>query len=265
MKYLTGFFLSLLFTGNLFASMLCDSSCKLSITFPDGGSIEAVESITVTFGDGGFVDDGIVVTGYSAGDTLSLSVGESLVFHDEAAIELGNGGNIDYSDILIISNGVMELSAVGASEKILIYDITLLGSVSLNISSNVDVVENGSFHIFSSPVTISAASVFTNNGEVSGLFEFESATLALDSKTYDLEGVILIEVEGPLTITSNEVEITTGSSLTVGAAGEVSATDNLEPAAASGEAGVINILSLFSISILMLTLRFQRISNKKYI
>ena len=49
MKYLTGLFSALLFSGNLFAANLCDSSCDLSITFPDGGSIEAMKLLLGRF------------------------------------------------------------------------------------------------------------------------------------------------------------------------------------------------------------------------
>lgn len=265
MKYLTGFFLPLLFTSNLLASNLCDSSCDLSITFPDGGSIEAVDALTVTFGDGGFVNNGIVITGYSTGDVLSLSAGESIDFQGNGSFELGSGGNIDYSDILIISNGAMDLAAVEGNKKVLIYDMTLLGSAALNISSGVDVAENGSFHIFSGPVTASTDLAFTNYGSVSGLFEFENATLTLDNETYDITGSVLIEADGQLTMTSKEVVIKQATIVTDDAPEDVSATDGSEPASASGGAGMINLLSLFVLSVLLLSLRLQSVSSKKKI
>lgn len=264
MKYLTGYLLSLFFSSNLFASNLCDSFCDLSITFPDGGSIEAVETLTVTFGDGAFVNNGVVITGYSAGDVLSLSAGESIDFQGNGSFELGSGGNIDYSDILIISNGVMNLAAVEGYKKVFIYDMTLLGSAALNISSGVDVAENGSFHIFSGPVTASTELAFTNYGSVSGLFNFENATLTLDRETYDITGSVLIEADdGQLTMTSNEVVINAAASVTTGTPGEESITDGSELVSASGGAGLINLLSLSVISVLLVLLRLQSVSSKK--
>jgi hypothetical protein len=263
MKYLTGYLLSLFFSSTLFASNLCDSFCDLSITFPDGGSIEAVEMLTVTFGDGAFVNNGTVITGYSAGDVLSLSAGESIDFQGNGSFELGSGGNIDYSDILIISNGVMDLAAVEGNKKVSIYDMTLLGSAALNISSSVDVAENGSFHIFSGPVTTSTELAFTSYGSVSGLFDFEQATLTLDKETYDITGSVLIEVDGQLTMTSKEVVINTASPVTTGTPGEESITDGSELASASGGAGLINLLSLSVMFVLMVSLRLQSVSSKK--
>ena len=87
MKYLTGLLLPLLFSSNLLASDLCDSSCDLSITFPDGGSIEAVKDIEIEFGTGGYITNNGVTTGYSKGDDLELDSGESLRLQDFISLE----------------------------------------------------------------------------------------------------------------------------------------------------------------------------------
>jgi len=267
MKYLTGILLSFFFTNNLFASNLCDSSCDLSITFPDGGSIAAVEALTITFGDGAFVNNGVVITGYSVGDVLSLSAGETINFQNNGLFELG-GGNIDYSDILIISNGVMNLAAVEGDKKIFIYDMTLLGSAALNVSSDVEVNENSSFHIFSGLVTVSTGSAITNDGSVSGLFVFENATLTLDDEIFDITGSVLIEADGQLTLTSKEVVINeTAAVASVVSPGEAgvkeSGTVDSGLASASVGAGLINLSSMLFMSIMLASLRFQSLSSKK--
>ena len=80
MKYLAGLFFSLLMAHVAHAGKLCESSCDaLTISFPDGGSIEAVEALSFQFGDGGVLNDGSVTTGYSSGDLLSLAAGETLL------------------------------------------------------------------------------------------------------------------------------------------------------------------------------------------
>ena len=67
------FFLVLLGTGSTRAGDLCDSDCQLSISFPSGGSIEAIEALTITFGDSGLVDTSGSVTAYLVGQTLDVN------------------------------------------------------------------------------------------------------------------------------------------------------------------------------------------------
>jgi hypothetical protein len=267
MKYLTGFLLSFFFANNLFASNLCDSSCDLSITFPDGGSIAAVEALSITFGEGAFVNNGVVITGYSAGDVLSLSAGEIINFQNNGSFELG-GGNIDYSDILIISNGVVNLAAVEGDKKIFIYNMTLLGSAALNVSSDVEVNENGLLHIFGGLVTVSTGSAITNDGSVSGLFVFEKATLTFEDEIFDITSSVLIEVDGQLSLTSKEVVINemaaTASEVSPGEAGvKESATVDSESVSASAGAGLISLSSMLFMSVLLVSLRPQSLSSKK--
>ena len=205
MKYLSGFLLPLFFTSNLFASNLCDSSCELTITFPDGGSIEAVESLTVTFGDGGYVNDGVVVTGFSEGDTLSLVPEEGIVFQANGSFHLGDGGNIDYSDVVIITNGFMDLAAVQGSEEVLVQNITLLGDAILTISSDFVIVENGSFHFFNGQVIVAEDLTFTNYGSFGGLSGIESVVLSIQDESYDITNSVLVQADSEITMTSEEV------------------------------------------------------------
>ena len=286
MKLISALLLLLAFSSNLYASNLCDASCDISITFPDGGSIEAAEALSITFGDGGYINNGVVITGYSAGDVLSLSAGESIDFQNNGSFETGSGGNVDYADIMIITNGTMDLAAVEGSETISIQDMTILGRAAVTISSNVEVAENGTFYVFSGPVSISSDLVFTNNGSVSGSFEFESATLSLGNDSFDFSGPVLIEVDGPLSITSRSgvigsptaasviVSVPSDDADTSGASEMLSASETSEetivsrtseevPASGLQEAqaasgGSLNLPALFIALLLLITNRIVR-------
>jgi hypothetical protein len=276
MKYLAGILFSLFLIGPASAANLCDSSCELSVSFPDGGSIEAVKDLTITFGDGGYINNGSVVTGYSAGDVVTLSAGESIDFQANGEFQLGNG-NIDYSDVLIISNGVMQLAAVDGQSKVYIHDMTLLGEASLNISSDFEVVEGGAFHIFSGPVTASSDLVFVNNGSVSGMFVFDNATMSIEEENYQITGAVLIEADRLLTMESvqtsysdtTEIVIATipKASASVDEGGAEDGVDNSAAAStsdsastsasASGGSGMIGIASLFGVALLLSVGRFK--------
>ncbi len=147
MKYLVSllFILSLFHNAN--AGNLCDEFCEFVITFPDGGAIDAVETLTITFGDGGFVNDGVVTTGYAVGEVLLLAAGESLVFSNDGVLTLGAGGNIDYIDMVLSSSGNASLTALGGTESINIIEKLTL-SDGLNFTFNGDVINiDGTLHI----------------------------------------------------------------------------------------------------------------------
>lgn len=132
MKYLIGLFFSILLLPNVQAAPLCDASCEFVITFPEGGSIEAVEPLTFTFGDGGLID-GVVTTSYAAGNTVQLSAGESIAFDAGGQMILGNGGNIDYTNMTIRSSGSARLKATGGTETIFIDRLTFAGGLSITL------------------------------------------------------------------------------------------------------------------------------------
>jgi hypothetical protein len=281
MKYLIGLFVSFLLAGNLFAENLCDSSCNLTISFPEGGAIEAVEPLTIKFGDGGFINDGLITVAYPAGKTRSLTTGESIDFQSGGSFDLGYGGNIDYSDIIVQSSGAMDLSAVGGSSKVLIQDMTLLGGCSLNISSDIEVVETGLFHIFDGLVTASSDLLFTNHGSVSGLFDFENATLTLEEKDFDVTGGVLVEVDGQVTMNSRAVVISpveldgsgpaSDTVVPVDEARDVSAsaadpsTTTVAEGGAGGGSGAVNFVSVLILSLLLLVSRYQIFGSRRHI
>ena len=152
MKYLAGLFFSFLFTHNVFADSLCDASCELIITFPDGGSIEATESLTITFGTGGVLNPGAAGTvnanpqpadiDFSAGGSLPLAQGESITFDSNASIALGVGGNIDYSNMLLNSTGGASIKAVGGTGTITIANLVVSGGLNITLDA-INIVING--------------------------------------------------------------------------------------------------------------------------
>ena len=155
MKYLAGFLFSLLITNSALATGfvdLCDASCDLLITFPDGGSIVADEDLTLIFGTGGELrlgDTGTVNVNpqplsldFSTGGTLALAKGESITFDTGGSIVLGWGGNISYTNISINSAGGFSVKAVGNTEKIVINNVTISGSLITLTAKLIDVIGN---------------------------------------------------------------------------------------------------------------------------
>ena len=139
------------------------ASCDFVITFPDGGSIEATQALTITFGAGGALNLGATGTvntnpqpislDYSAGGSLVLAPGESITFDDNGSMLLGTGGNIDYTDIVFISTGGANLTAVSGTKSIVIEKIVINGG--LNITLNAEIVSNnGSIEINASALSL---------------------------------------------------------------------------------------------------------------
>ena len=105
-------------TTNAYSSNLCDEQCTLVIDFPSGGSIEANSPVVITFGDSGLVQTPVTSTAYLAGETISLNAGESIIFFDGGHFDIGDAGNIDYTNLTITTDGTIDLSATGGSESL---------------------------------------------------------------------------------------------------------------------------------------------------
>ncbi len=281
MKYLTGLLLPLLFSSNLLASDLCDSFCDLSITFPDGGSIEAVKDIEIEFGTGGYITNNGVTTGYSRGDDLELDSGDSIVFSAGGKLVLGEGGNIDHSEMTISSNGVMNLAAVGGKKKVEIRDLNLLGNLTLNMSSDFTVTKHRLFYIESGSVVALTDLVFKNDGYVYGQFVFGDAILIQGRKKTEFSGEVFLEsyqkfkiisvvvadepvIEEPSVIVEPP-EVVELPVVPVDIGGDVAATDSVTPGSTSDSAieptahgvagGFISMLSVLTVSVLLLITR----------
>lgn len=100
------------------AANLCDAECALTIDFPSGGYLEATEALTITFGDSGLIDTVSSVTAYLDGEILTLNRGDRLEFGAGGRFDIGSSGNIDYTDLLIHTNGVINLDTVGGLEAL---------------------------------------------------------------------------------------------------------------------------------------------------
>lgn len=156
MKNLAYLFLSFLFAQSIYAGNLCDASCELTITFPDGGSIDAVEVLTLSFGTSGELVLGAagtintavqpVSTDYLLGGSLVLAKGESITFGGGGYIVLGDAGNIDHLDMAINSSGNASLQAVGGTETITIESLAIGGGLNITLEAK-HVIVNGSLEI----------------------------------------------------------------------------------------------------------------------
>jgi len=164
MKSLFSLIFLFLFSNLVLATNLCDTSCNLTISFPSGGSIEATEALTFTFGTGGVLDLGATgtinaavqpaSTDFSAGGTLALTAGESITFDAGGSLDLGTGGNIDHTNMSIDTTGDITIEATGIAGTITISDMSIAdGTISINSDA---IVENS--------LTISGDATFSGTG-----------------------------------------------------------------------------------------------------
>jgi len=182
MKYLVSLFF-LLFAHNIYATTLCDDSCELIITFPDGGSIIAVNTLTISFGEGGYIDDGAVTTGYAAGEMIVLAAADTVLFNNEGVFNLGTGGNIEYTAMEFNSTGGASLTATGGTESIFIEDVTFSGGINITLNASV-VSVTGTLSTESGSVMIMVA----DTGGVTPSFcsvQDAAATLTISTVTID--------------------------------------------------------------------------------
>lgn len=124
------------------AANLCDSDCLLSISFPSGGSIAAIEPLTISFGNSGLLDTSGSVTAYVDGETLSLNAGDSISFGTAGSFDIGTGGNIAFTDLRITTDGDLMLSATGGAERVQIQaasKLTLSGGGYFEVGSSIEV------------------------------------------------------------------------------------------------------------------------------
>jgi len=189
-------------TQPVFATNLCDSGCDLQISFPDGGTIEATEPLTLFFGSNGNLSLGETGTinnaiqpaslDYSSGGSLSLAAGESIQFDINGSLTLGDyGGNINYTRISIQGSFIADITAIEGTQSIYLSQLTLTGDSTFNLSaqnieiSNIDSIgsltingdENSEFSILG---PINAYSLEISGGASSDLFiigDISSASL----------------------------------------------------------------------------------------
>jgi len=193
----------LLISQPIFATNLCDNSCELTITFPDGGSIEATEPLTFTFGTGGLLNLGETGTvnttiqqssiDYSTGGTLSLSTGESISFDSNGSLDLGSGGNFDYTSISISGPITANISAMDGTETVSLSSLIIFGDSTFNFDAKLieilDLTSDSSVTINGSDTdnsfiigSVSVQTLNLNGGSGSDTFDI-SSTLPYGSNT----------------------------------------------------------------------------------
>lgn len=168
---------------------LCNQNCLLSISFPNGGSIEAVEALSITFGDGGLVDTAGSVTAYVAGETLTLNAGDSLDFGSGGSFDIGNAGNIDYTNMAITTKGEVRLTAVGGDERLQIHaegrlafaDAALISVESAFYNEGTLVIGDGSILNLSGPAQPDGCDLSSPGGAT--LSVSAAAPLVLDNNS----------------------------------------------------------------------------------
>lgn len=184
MKRLTSLIFLILFTNYVSAINLCDTSCNLTITFPDGGSITAVEPLMFIFGDDGLVDTATAVTAYVNGNTLMLGAGEVLWFDAGGSFDLGTGGNITYTNMAIVATGALSIGAVGGT--ITIQDMSITAA---SVVINAGVINvTGSINV-ESDLTLAGGSSLEGSG-----------SMILDPDSLTVIGVGSINVDTTLSI-----------------------------------------------------------------
>jgi hypothetical protein len=186
--------------NSAFAQNLCDDSCEFTATFPEGGSLEAIDELTLTFGTGGELilgEGGTVNTAiqpssldFSSGRTLLLSAGESITFGPGGSLVLGTGGNIDALGYNLITTGDISIGATGGNQVIYINgDLSVSGALSFSSPT----LELGS--------TITAGSQLNleNSTTISG----SNSIIVPESTTLTIENVVTEPSSGSLTLSSN--------------------------------------------------------------
>lgn len=142
--------LTILFSSQLFAEDMCNPECSIVIDFPTGGTILAVEALTLTFGESGFIDTGDTITNYIEDQVLILNAGESIIFSSGGSLDIGTIGNIEHTDLNVTTSGVFDINAIGdvSIEKLILNGT---GILSINAAGNIALGEvdipNGSMSI----------------------------------------------------------------------------------------------------------------------
>ena len=211
------FTLLFLISPSLFATNLCDSSCELLISFPDGGSIEAIEPLTFTFSTGGHLILGEtgtintaiqpVSTDYSSAGTLKLAAGESITFDVNGSLNLGSGGNIEYTSISTQGPFTVDVTAVGGTESIKLDQLSITGEAIFNLDALIIKIDN----------IVSDSTVSITGSDKSSMFttgSIEAPTLNLGAGNLIVEGNLSVGAIVP-TVENLSNNITTNSSISL--------------------------------------------------
>jgi len=262
MKHLIFFLLFLSSINLAFAQNWCDPSCNLSISFPEGGSIDATEALTLTFSQNGLLDLGEAGTinasvqpantNYSNGGELSLSVGESITFGKGGLLELGSEGNINTTYLNISTTGDVSIIATGSVEI-----------DSISTQGNLNIVSNGddSLISFADFANVSAENIYIlqngNNGRI-------RPSVNLNATFVTIAGGSGIQILESGSDTSLDGDINSSDTLNTDAQislnnGDLFTDINLSNVNSFGDAQVLGSLPSVSIGFVDTTIESQRL------
>lgn len=251
----------------VYAQNLCEPDCEFVIDFTDGGSIEAIEALTITFGEGGLINDGIVTTGFAKGEILTLNAGETLLFSPGGELNLGAAGNIDYTSMNLTANGNITLnspaggtssfhgdSIITANDGLVLNSDASLSS-DLGLSGNSATLISGSGTItveptgsimadnpiifLSTPLTVSDV-----NETLQGTENLDNSTFITQQDLVALEGLSMPTEPGGTCTVSNSQCIDTDGNLFSLVDGKFVVPENN-----SGSFNPVNLLFLFLVLI----------------
>lgn len=191
MKFVISLWL-LLFASNLMATNLCDSACDSSISFPEGGFIEARKDAILIFGEGGFINNGTSTLSYPTGKRLKLDDHDEIEFDEGGLFNIGRGGNIDYKEIVISTDGVIELKAINGKKTIQFEKLKLDGDLVIKITSDIKILKGGNLEIKGGLIEVNQPESIINIGKVKGWFEFQDSVIHYlkNKKSYKKESKI---------------------------------------------------------------------------
>lgn len=261
---------------------LCDAACDLIIEFDGGGSIEAIEAVTILFGQGGSLVLGNAgtlnmavppaSTDYSLGGVLSLAAGESITFGTGGVLFLGAGGNIDSTDIDIAVMGDMTITATGGSSSItflsgeLNADSLVLNS-NVSIENDIELVSGtiltgiGSIEISATgTLTTGSGAVLTSSAGVLSLSAINtSGTITVgDITLVQLTPKLLASSEGLVFPTADGGSCTVTNGECVSSAGARYVVVDGELVPADDGAGLMDLLYVFVLFAMLIAVRSQR-------
>ena len=194
------------------AQYLCTPDCELTVTFPSGGIIEAIETTTLSFGDNGELRTGLGGTintaippsnlDFSQGGLLELVAGESINFGNDGYLSLGTAGNIIGNQFNLSTTGDFTISAISDDASIDINgELSISGTLQIT-ASNITIESN-----------IEASTGILSNGSAPGSLTLNGAgTLTVSpSGTLTVNNVVLPVITGPTIseIATNSVGVIT--------------------------------------------------------
>ena len=230
MKSLFSFVFLFLFSNSVFAANLCDTSCNLTITFPNRGSIVAVEALTFTFGTDGVLDLGSAGTinsavppantDFSTGGTLVLAAGESISINGSGSLYLGTGGAIDHTNFAITTDGEFVLDIDSVADSIYIGDLAIngnfngTGSLTINVTGTDlelgSISTKGNISASANSINIVGSIGGSGTDSVISLIANELITQSdglISADSIDLTGISLGTAAAPITVSTSNLSL----------------------------------------------------------